>query len=96
MGFFDDISKGKTNKKITKKDSNQNQSNKVVTKDDILLDVEKYGSLLPKDIYEAVKGNPELMAEIITLLLKKKDLNEDSSDEKTLYNKKQTGRGSII
>lgn len=36
------------------------------------------------------------MAEIITLLLKKKDLNEDSSDEKTLYNKKQTGRGSII
>jgi len=88
MGIFDEIAQDEIKKK-------EEGTEIVITKEDILEDIEKYRHLLPDDIYEAIKDDPELMAEIIMLLLKKKD-DEGGKDARTLYRERQMSRGRSI
>lgn len=89
MGLFDESVKNEIGKK-------DNKSELVITKENILEDIEKYHSLLPDDIYEAIKGDPELMAEVIMLLLKKKEEGSGGGDARTIYRERQVSRGRSI
>jgi hypothetical protein len=87
MGIFDKAAQNKIKSK--------EETATTITKEDILKDIEEYRNLLPDDIYEAIKDNPELMAEIIMLLLKKKG-DEEGKDARTLYRERQKSQGRSI